>query len=186
MDRAEVEMVRRCRQGDPRAWRAMVVSQGPAVRRLAQRVVGAADADDATQEVFVRVHRSLHSYDASRPLRPWLMQVTWNVCLRRLEQRGRQVPVTGGPPVDALADVSAVAPDRLLARAERAAAVEWAVGLLDAEDRAMVTMRYHEGLSDPEIAEATGRPVGTVKTRLFRARARLRSALGRLGGGGKP
>ncbi len=176
---SDAELARRCRRGDPDAWRVLVRRVSPLVHRIAVRVLGrGADADDAGQEALMTVHRRFGSFDPTRPLEPWVAKVTYNVCLKQLARRRRP----GGPSDDPaqLGRVPAPAgysPEARAARAEAGALVGEALERLTPEDRVLVTLTYQDGMSNSEVAEAMDMPVGTVKTRLYRARARLRRAL---------
>lgn len=151
----------------------------PLVYRLGCRMLqDGAEAEDASQEVFLRMHRSFDSYDASRPLAPWVLRTTYHACLRRLQSAARRAGGTGREASLAAAeDPGAGNPERAAAASEAAALLARAMEDLPAQDRALLDLRYREGLSDAELSEATGMPVNTVKTRIFRARARLRAWL---------
>jgi RNA polymerase sigma-70 factor (ECF subfamily) len=174
----DAELARRCRRGDPDAWRELVHRFTPLVHRLSLRMLrDGAEAEDASQEVFVRIHRSLDGYDPTRPLAPWISRTAYHACLRRLQSAA---PRAGRlDPEAALAEEASEAPspEERAAEQEGAALLARAVEGLAAQDRALLDLRYREGLSDAEVAEATGMPVNTVKTRIFRARARLREWL---------
>ena len=176
---SDADVVSRCLRGDAGAWRLLVRRHTPLAYRLALRMLRTpAEAEDAAQEVMLRVHRSLGSYDPARPLPPWIAQIAYHVCLRRLEGSARALAGDDS----ALAEVAdgRPAPEDAAAAQEAGAMLEEALGTLAAQDRALLILRYREGLSDSEVAEATGMPEGTVKTRTFRARARLRELLGPL------
>ncbi len=151
----------------------------PLVYRIAVRVLGTGgDADDAGQEVLVRVYRSFRTFDPTRPLSPWVARVTYNVCLQLLARRRRP----GGPGDDAeavelLPDALGESPETFAARVEAGDLVGAALERLTPEDRVLVTLTYQDGMSNSEVAEAMDMPVGTVKMRLFRARAKLRKVL---------
>jgi RNA polymerase sigma factor (sigma-70 family) len=172
----DAELARKCREGQPGAWRELVRRFTPLVYRLALRMLRSpADAEDAAQKTFLRVHRSLHAYDPDRPLAAWISRIAYHVALRRLGERSERAPAGVEP--DELGDDGAGGPDRGAEEHEAETLVDEALERLSAQDRALVTLRYREGLSDAELAEATGMPLGTVKTRLFRARAVLRRLL---------
>lgn len=176
---SEAELARRCRQGDAFAWRELVRRFTPLVYRLAFRMLGRqAEAEDAAQETFLRMHRLFEGFDATRPMAPWVGRITYNVCLRRLE-RLQRAPEGQGRPEELLGveDVGQAGPERAAAEQEAHRLLAKALGELPAQDRALLDLRYREGLSDAEVAEATGMPVNTVKTRIFRARGRLREWL---------
>lgn len=142
-------------------------------------MVGAgAESEDASQEVFMRIHRSIEGFDATRPLAPWISRITYNVCLRRLQRQGRNpARSTDQELMESYPDRQRDNPEQRVAREEVDAVVDASLSTLPAQDRALLVMRYREGMSVAEVAEATGMPANTVKTRLFRARGRLREQL---------
>ena len=95
------DLVRRCRSGDGRVWRELSRRYAKLVYALNLRVLrNRQEADDATQETFVRVHRYFERFDASRPIEPWLSSIAYNVCLRRLKGVAR-APVAATELVEA-------------------------------------------------------------------------------------
>ncbi|MBI4952147.1 MAG: sigma-70 family RNA polymerase sigma factor [Myxococcales bacterium] len=161
----------------------MVQRFTPQIYRLAFRMLGSrAEAEDACQEAFVRMHRSIDSFDATRTLAPWVSRIAYHVCLRRLERVAAQPRAGAAEDELEVLPASGRDPERQAAASEEDALVEGFLGELAAQDRALLLLRYRDGLSDSEVAEATGMSVGTVKTRIFRARARLREQLAPLTG----
>jgi RNA polymerase sigma-70 factor (ECF subfamily) len=171
--------VKAAAEGDADAFEALV-------RRYQGRIIGfvrgltgnAADAEDLAQEVFVRIYRSLGKFRGESTFKTWLYTVAVNVARSHHSRRTRQQPVWGDSgadetrpfdPPDASADVEST-----LVRRE---AIERALGDLPEELREAVTLRDVHGLEYRDIAEATGAPMGTVESRIFRARQRLRRAL---------
>lgn len=183
---SDAELARKCRQDSAEAWRELVRRVSPLVYRLSLRMLRSQDeAQDACQEVFLRIHRSFDTYDATRPLAPWVGRITYNVCLRRLTRVSRKKSLTTDPvEIAQTADAENPGPDVQAAGKEAHELLEEALLKLSAQDQALVDLRYREGLSDAEVAEATGMPVGTVKTRLHRARGKLRKMLSRVFKGG--
>ncbi|MCA9542392.1 MAG: sigma-70 family RNA polymerase sigma factor [Myxococcales bacterium] len=175
----DADLARRCRQGDPAAWRALVRRVSPLVYRIAVRLLGhGAEAEDAGQEALLRVHRSFESFDPTRPLEPWVAQVTYRICLKQLARRQRPgAPIDDVDQLAQLPDVGVASPEDATAQAEAGALVGAALARLGPEDRVLVTLTYQDGLSNSAVAEAMDMPIGTVKTRLHRARARLRELL---------
>jgi RNA polymerase sigma-70 factor (ECF subfamily) len=175
---SDAELARRCRRGDAAAWRALVERFTPLVYRLAVRMLkDPAEAEDVSQEVFLRMHRSFDRYDPTRPLAPWVSRTAYNACLRRLEAAPRRAAAGDPGALAAVPDEHAASPEDRAATGEASALLLRALDELPAQDRALLDLRYREGLSDSELAEATGMPVNTVKTRIFRSRARLRGWL---------
>lgn len=175
---SDAELARRCRGGDEGAWTALVERFTPLVYRLAVRMLrDGAEAEDVSQEVFLRMHRSFDRYDPTRPLAPWVARTAYHASLRRLERAGGRDVTVGEDVLRAVPDDRAPSPEDGAATGESTALVLRALHELPAQDRALLDLRYREGLSDTEVAEATGMPVNTVKTRIFRARRRLREWL---------
>ena len=121
------------------------------------------DAEDVTQEVFLRIFRSLHRWDESRPLKPWIMGITVNRCRTWLTQRSRRPEL-----VDYLQDTvpAPLADDA----AELLHEIQAAVGALRPEYRTVFVLFHEQGQPYEDIAAALERPVGTIKTWLHRAR----------------
>lgn len=167
----EATLVRRCLSGDAQAVAMLVQRFQGEVYGLCYRMLShRQDAEDVSQEVFLRIFRSLKGWDSTRALRPWIMGITVNRCRTWLSQRARrpelveflQESVPGPEPDDS---------DELHREIQQA--------LLNLrEDYRTVFVMFHEqGHPYEEIAEAVGRPVGTIKTWLHRARLEI---LGRL------
>ncbi|HEY3790110.1 MAG TPA: RNA polymerase sigma factor [Urbifossiella sp.] len=160
-------LVRRCLAGDPAAARELVERFQSDVFGLCARLLGHRhDAEDVTQDVFLRIFRSLRSWDASRPLKPWITTITVNRCRTAIGKRANRPE---------LAEYLHETPDHRqdddsteLTRGIRAAVDQMR------PDYRMVFILFHEhGQAYEEISEAIGRPVGTVKTWLHRARIEL-------------
>jgi len=162
--------------GDATALRALVERFHRPVFAVCYRMVGhLQDAEDITQEVLVRAVRGLAGYDPARPLRPWVMAIAVNRCKTFLSRRANGIRTR--VLVEDVPDKRPV-PER---DDELAEALHDALAALRPEYRAVVVMFYDQQMSLEEIGEAMGRPVGTIKTWLHRARrqlARLLSARG--------
>lgn len=151
---------------------------------LALRDVGnAADAEELVQDAFVRVHRALSGYEATRiralDLRPWLTTVLLNVCRNHLARPARRVARLAVPVDVAGASIAADRRHGPEARTERRETAErWAglVASLPPVYRAAVLLRHVDGMSYDEMALALGRPAGTVKAQVHRGIALLRAA----------
>ena len=141
--------------------------------RTAFLVTGsAADAEDAVQEGFVKAWRALARFRRGAPFRPWLLAIVVNEARNRRRQAGRQAALalrSFDPRAEAVEDVVSDS-------AERERVLALLAGMGD-EDRLAIGCRYFLDLSEQEMAEALGWPRGTVKSRLSRALARLRTAL---------
>jgi RNA polymerase sigma-70 factor (ECF subfamily) len=134
------------------------------------------EAEDASQEVFLRIHKAFETYDPTRPLTPWVSRITYNVCLQRLRKVKREGPRANPETLDRMENGRALPEDEAAGREATGLLLD-ALDQLSAQDQALLTLRYREGLSDSEVAEAVGMPVNTVKTRIFRARSTLKKRL---------
>jgi RNA polymerase sigma-70 factor, ECF subfamily len=181
----EPELVRSVQRGDPGAMEALIRATYTGVYSLCLRLLGdPADAADATQEVYVRVVRSVLGFRGESAFGTWLHRVAVNVCataLRRrgdLRARGQAAGRTGfdepevGGALPSLDDVEDAVTSRDSAR--RAAA---AIAALPPEAREVVVLRDLQGLTTKEAAVMIGISEGAVKVRLHRAHARLRELI---------
>lgn len=172
---ADDDLVRRCLKGRADAMRELVERFQPEVFALSVRLLGHRhDAEDVVQEVFLRIFRSLKRWDATRPLRPWILGITVNRCRTWIGRRKR-VP----EPVEYLQDIPSRPPDS--PSDELTTALRAAVGELRGEYREVFVLFHEHGRSYEEIAEVVDRPVGTVKTWLHRARLQVLTELRRRG-----
>ena len=167
------QLVDRCLAGDDEAVRAFVRRYERLLLSMALRMLGdRQEAEDVVQDSFVRIVRSLDRWDRSRAIVPWLTTITMNRCRTALGRRQRRA-VPADLPEQA---VEMNAAERL-ERSDDAATVAEAIGQLPPNWREAVTLHYGSELSCGEVAEALGCAEGTVKTWLFRARAKLRETL---------
>jgi RNA polymerase sigma factor (sigma-70 family) len=170
-------LVRRCLRGDPEAV-GLLVSRfqgdvfGLCVRLLRHRQ----DAEDVTQEVFLRVFRALDGWDPSRPLRPWILGIAVNRCRTWLGQRSKR-PET----VDFLHETLASKEVEGGEAAELVGEIQAALGDLRLEYRTVFVLFHERGQGYDDIARVIDRPVGTVKTWLHRARLEILERLRRRG-----
>lgn len=182
---ADAALVQLCASGDEDACKRLVTDHQRMVYQLALHLLGdQQEALDLSQEVFLRVFRTLHQFRGRSALRTWIYRIVVNQASNRQRwwrrrHRGQQVSLDehvaahGDPPEPR----NEGAPDRVLGQKEIAAAVWQALDALPFDQRTVVVLREIDGLSYDEIAESLGVAVGTVKSRLARARETLRSAL---------
>ena len=160
----EAGLVRRCLKGDAEAVGTLIRQFQDAVFGLCLRLLqNRHDAEDVSQEVFLRVFRSLKRWDASRPLKPWIMGITVNRCRTCLAQRKRQpelAPYLQDTAPGRSGDDSA----------ELAGEIRTAVANLRVDYRTVFVLYHEQGQPYDDIARALDKPVGTIKTWLHRAR----------------
>ena len=173
------EFVSRLRAGDRRAFEELVRTQQHRVYGLALRMLGnPAEAQDVAQEAFVRAHRGLAEFRGDARLSTWLYAIASRLCLNRLAGSERRLVRLGDETLSRLPDTHP-GPDQALERSELEEALHRAIGELPEERRIVVVLRDVEGLAYEEIAEALELPVGTVRSRLHRARLDLKEKLER-------
>jgi RNA polymerase sigma-70 factor (ECF subfamily) len=173
-DRALVDAVL---AGDRQAFGHLVERETRSVYRVCLRILGRPhDAEDVTQESFVAAFRSIRTYRGEGSLRAWLLRIATRQAFRRLSQRRATVELAEIPE-PRLADASNE-PTRVVVALESRREVREAVASLPAPYREVVALRFFADLSLAEVAEATGRPLNTVKTHLRRGLERLRPTFG--------
>jgi RNA polymerase sigma-70 factor (ECF subfamily) len=169
----DVELVRRVRRGELDAYGELVERHRAVVHRVVGRIVGAQEADDLTQDAFLRAFHKLPSYRGDAPFRSWLLRVAHNTALNALARK-RPEPMAEPPEPDGGGPLTPA--EALEARERRERLERKLVGLSPAH-RTVLVLREIEGLSYEEIAEITDAPLGSVKARLSRARGELADML---------
>lgn len=175
------ETVVAAQAGDERAFEAIVAHYRQPILRMARAITrDATHAEDVAQDVFLRLWRGLATFQTWRPFRPWLMKLARNACLNAIgRKRLPTVSVHAGEDengVPELADASPTAHEVAASR-ELVSRLNEAIAQLPPRYRDVITLRHLEGQSYRQIARSLGRPSGTVKVWLFRARERLRRLL---------
>ncbi|MCA3250633.1 MAG: RNA polymerase sigma factor RpoE [Pseudomonadota bacterium] len=186
-------LVERAQRGDTRAFEMLVVKYQRRIERLIGRMVRDVDlVQDIAQESFIRAYRALPKFRGDSAFYTWLYRIAVNTAKKALVDLRRDPVVTETSLTSASDDddetsraenepMEVETPEAVLASREIAAAVNAAVEALSEDLRQAITLREIEGLSYEEIAEAMNCPIGTVRSRIFRAReaiaARLRPLL---------
>jgi len=169
---ADRVLVNHCLGGDLGAFEELVNRHRDVVVRVAARIVGAADAEDVTQDAFLRAFHRLQRFRGDASFRAWLLQITHNAAVDHLNRR-RGEPIPDGGEDDAPVRELDRMPAERLEQRERARRLELKLRALSPEQRAVLVLRDVEGFSYNEIARITSAPLGTVKIRLHRARRDL-------------
>jgi RNA polymerase sigma-70 factor (ECF subfamily) len=169
----------RLRAGDAPAFEELVMTYQHRVFGVALRMLGnRAEAEDVAQEAFVRAHRALGEFRGDAKLSTWLYAITSRLCLNRLASGERRMARQGEDALLRLSDAGP-RPDAALERRELETALGRAIAELPEDRRIVVVLRDIEGLSYEEIAQVLELPLGTVRSRLHRARAELKEKLER-------
>lgn len=175
------KLVARTLTGDRAAFRALVERHYTAVFRLCRSILRHADdAEDATQEVFVRVFEALGQFSGRGAFSAWLRRLTVNHCLNRTQTATARA-ARSSYSIDLMAETLPASleddPEERYLRAEERDRIRTELDFLPPQQRAALGMRLLDGLSYEEIAELMGVPVNSVRSWLHRGRARLREAL---------
>ena len=178
-------LVQRTLGGDSAAFEQLIMRYERRVFSLSMKLLGATDdAQDAAQEVFLRAFKYIHRFDVQRPIEPWLMQMTVNVCRnigRNRQRRWNTFPETVEPNV-APAQESGNPHNGFVEEQERQ--MLWkALDSLPEKERMAVILRDIDGLPTSEVAEILGSSETTVRSQVSRARVRMKNAIDRMIGG---
>ena len=169
----------RLRAGDAPAFEELVMTYQHRVFGVALRMLGnRAEAEEVAQEAFVRAHRALGDFRGDAKLSTWLYAITSRLCLNRLASGERRLTRQGEDALLRLSDAGP-RPDAALERRELETALGRAIAELPEDRRIVVVLRDLEGLSYEEIAQVLELELGTVRSRLHRARADLKEKLER-------
>ncbi len=190
---ADRALVERAQQGEARAFEMLVVKYQRRIERLISRMVRDVDlVQDVAQETFIRAYRALPQFRGESAFYTWLYRIAVNTAKKALVEMKRDPVLTESSRSRAAEDDETYrvdnelsdgeTPEALLASKEIAATVNAAIDALSDELRQAITLREIEGLSYEEIADVMNCPIGTVRSRIFRAReaiaSRLRPLLG--------
>src|SRR5688572_20252203 len=185
---ADAPLVERVKQGDVKAFEMLVVKYQRRIERLIGRMVRDVDLiPDIAQETFIRAYRALPQFRGESAFYTWLYRIAVNTAKKSLVELKRDPLVTES----ALASVNdddetsrvenelsdGETPEAVLASKEIAATVNSAIEALSEDLRQAITLREIEGLSYEEIAEVMNCPIGTVRSRIFRAREAIAERL---------
>lgn len=181
----DLQLVERVREGDKRAYGLLVEKYQRKLMRLLSRMIRDPDeVEDVAQETFIKAYRALPQFRGDAAFYTWLYRIAVNTAKNHLAARGRSMPTLSEQAIDAedepderlmIQDIST--PESELLSKQVAYAVNEAVQALPEELRQAITLREIEGMSYEEIAEAMACPIGTVRSRIFRAREAIANKL---------
>lgn len=175
---SEEKLIRQAQAGDTDAFAALVVAHQTFVYNLALGLLGnTQEAEDIAQEAFVRAWLALSHFQAKARFRTWLYRIVTNLCYNRLPRLRRDLAALNEETFQDIPDELTVDPVSHVETQETRQFLHREIEALPESYRLLILLRYRHELSYQEIAETLDLPLGTVKTGLFRARARLKEAL---------
>lgn len=173
----DLALVQRVQRGDKSAFDLLVLKYQHKIGHLVTRYVhDVHESQDVTQEAFIKAYRGLKNFRGDSAFYTWLYRIAINTAKNHLVTRSRKISDSGIDAADAEQFESGVAlrenasPDRVMATEEIARVVQETIELLPEDLRTAITLREFDGMSYEEIAEAMDCPIGTVRSRIFRAR----------------
>ena len=172
----ETKLVQLLKDGEKAAFDAVYEEYTHTLLRMAYLVSGQMDdAEDIVQETFVKCYLHIGDLKKDEGFRPWLFQILYRTAYRQVKKHRREIPERDiGIQADATDGITSL---DLMIRTEEEKMVGYAVQALDVKHRAVVVMFYYNEMSTKEIAKTLGCTEGTVKSRLFTARKKLRKYL---------
>lgn len=180
----EQTLIQQCQKGDTGAFRLLVERYENRIYALACSIIGDREtAREAAQDTFVRAYRALPKFEGKSSFYTWLYRIATNVCLNVVQRENRRLDNVS---LDALQETYDIAPDRFfgaetpesdIERIDLRNKIQRVLNRLSPDHRAVVVLKDIEDMSQEEIAETLGISIGTVKSRLFRAREHLRDLL---------
>ncbi len=178
------QLVERVQKGDKRAFDLLVIKYQHKIMSLISRYIqDSAEVQDVAQEAFIKAFRALKNFRGDSQFYTWLYRIAVNTAKNHLVSQGRRPPTQDVEVDDAehYAEAGALkdtaTPDRLLARDQLKAVVYGAIEQLPDELRTAITLREMDGMSYEDIAEIMQCPIGTVRSRIFRAREAIDKAM---------
>lgn len=180
---AEAALIDRCRKQDPVAFGRFVDAYQARVFGFVRRMVAnPEEAADVTQDVFIRAFQHFERFDGRSSVRTWLFRIAYNLCVDKARKADRSpidTSLTVGDEGEDTIDIadSRWQPDRLTLDGELADVVEQGIATMSEKLRTVLLLHDREDMAYEEIAALVGIPVGTVKSRLFLARAHLQNVL---------
>lgn len=179
----EAALIERCRRQDVEAFGKFVDLYQNRVLGFVRRMVPQPEeAQDVTQEVFIRAYQNFHRFDGRSSAKTWLFRIAYNLCVdrsRRLDRSPVETGMQASPDTEEWIEVADERwePEKLVLEGELADAVERAILSMSEKLRSVLLLHDREDASYEEIADTLNVPVGTVKSRLFLARNHLQNAL---------
>lgn len=184
MDALINKRIKQVLKGDQSAYEDIVNLYQHKLYQVCYRMLGSKEeAEDITQEAFVRAYINLHSFDQKRKFSTWIYRIATNLCIDRIRKKKPDyyldAEVTGTEGLDMYSQIAAdeQLPEETLEQMELQERIQYEISRLPDKYRAVIVLKYIEELSLQEISEILEMPLGTVKTRIHRGREALRKQL---------
>ena len=181
-DLSDEELVVRCQEDDHGAFAVLVDRYKHRIHWLVLRMVGQPDDEDVTQEVFIRVFRSIGQFRGGSSFRTWIYTIAHNLCISEIRKKGRRgehlsMEEKGDEKIHRLLPNTRNGLEDEIEKRDLSQSIRTLMERLPPQYRAVLTLYYLEQAKYEEIAEIMDLPLGTVKTHIRRARLRLRDLL---------
>ncbi len=171
----DIEIIRQCINGNMNEFPQLVNRYKKLIFNTAYRMLGNyEEAEDASQEAFVRIYKSLNRYDPNYKFSTWAVKITTNYCLDMLRKRKGEAF-----PLDEQYDLKdeGLTPEEHYIRIEQQQMVQRAIDSLPDKYKELIILFHHRGLSYSEIMNVTGEPITIIKNRLYRGRQILKETI---------
>ena len=179
----QVKLLSMAQKGDVDAFAALFEGCRPAVHAVASRMVGIDDADDVVMETYLKAWQAVPKFNGKSSMKTWMYRITYNCSIDFIRSRGRRKEKTlsatddNMDPWENIPDARQPTADAAIGKEELAASIHEAIARLPEEHKAVLLLRFAEDLSYAEIAAATGASLGTVMSRLFYGKRKLKKLL---------
>ncbi|MFN8597653.1 MAG: sigma-70 family RNA polymerase sigma factor [Anaerolineae bacterium] len=174
----EPDLIVRAKRGDVQAYEALVQQHETLAFRAAYLITrDEHEAADVTQDAFVRAYHALNSFRADARFRPWLLRIVTNLALNRLQANRRRLNMTERYTQQVIIETGQLSIDGLVVQRDQRQRLLQAVGQLNPDQQALISLRYFLELPEAEVAATLKIPIGTVKSRLHRTLAKLREII---------
>lgn len=184
MDALINKRIKQVLKGDQSAYADIVNHYQHKLYQICYRMLGSKEeAEDITQEAFVRAYVNLHTFDQKRKFSTWLYRIGTNLCIDRIRKKKPDyyldAEVAGTDGLDMYSQIASdeQLPEEVLEQMELQERIQYEISRLPDKYRAVIVLKYIEELSLQEISEILDMPLGTVKTRIHRGREALRKQL---------
>jgi RNA polymerase sigma-70 factor (ECF subfamily) len=174
----EPDLIARAKHGDVQAYTVLVQQHETLAFRAAYLITrDEHEAADVAQEAFVRAYHALGAFRSGAPFRPWLLRIATNLALNRLQANRRRMNMTERYTRQVMLETGHLSIDGLVVQRDQRQRLLQAVGQLNPDQQALVSLRYFLELPEAEVAATLKIPIGTVKSRLHRTLAKLREII---------